>query len=420
MIEESTEPSTGQETAGAPARSRRGLLVLAVVFAIVLASSAIKNSMTAYLVPMGMSFGASRGAFALTPTLFMVTYAVMSPLVGYFADRYGGQRTMTAGLATGAAMFLLATGVHSLPVFMVLYGVGLATAYTAVSYVPLGVLVNELFAEGRRGVMYSLLTNGTAVGFVVLSPLWIMLSSSTSWRSVYLALGVVFLALLALAVTLVPRRDPEPLRDRAGAPSLTLRGRLGLVLRERRFWIVAVPFFACGTSMAFVDVNMVADMQGSNLSGGMISTSVAVLGAAEIAGSVAAGYFADRGRRRVVLIGSYAVRGISLVTLLMFPGAAGSVAFALLFGFSYMGTVIVSSLYLMEIFDERSRGLALGLLWFVHQTGSAASSYGGAMSYDAFNSYNVSVAAIAGTIALAVLISSTFSLESNPQARKAG
>jgi predicted MFS family arabinose efflux permease len=415
--------STASEGTGLSAEPMRGfpqrkiIISVAVVFLIVLFSSAIKNSLTAFLVPMGNSFGESRGSFAAAPSLFMVTYAVMSPVVGYFADRLGGKRTMLSGLAIGAVLFFLGGLSHQFPIFVALYGVGLAVAYTAVSYVPLGVLVNELFAKQHRGIMYALLTNGAAVGFIVLSPLWISLSTTTSWRTVYLWLGAVFLVLLALAVYLVPGRDMAPELAVSSEPAMPLGTRLRLVLRNRGFWIVAGPFFACGTSMAFIDVNMVADMHDHHISSGMISVSMVLLGATEICGAMAAGYMADRGRQRLVLVGSYAVRAVALLTLLVMPGVIGSMAFAILFGVSYMGTVIASSVALLELFDNNTRGLALGLLWLVHQAGSSVSAQGGALSYDHFHSYDTAIAAIAGSVALAALVASLFSPASRPPAK---
>ena len=424
------------QTAAGPAarRSRRVPtrlpLVVAVVFVIVLASSAIKNSMTAYLVPMDTGFGVSRGRFTLAPTLFMVTYAVMSPVIGFVADRFGGKRTMLAGLALGAAVFAATAAAHGFLAFTLLYGIGLAAAYTAVSYVPLGVLVDELFDRRRRGIAYALLTNGTAVGFIVLSPLWITLSGSISWRSVYAWLGLVFAALLALGVFAVPARSagagggdgaagdaadepsPEPAGPGEGAPGPTAvsggRSRLGTVLRTRGFWWVALPFMACGMSMAFIDVSMVADMQLHGVPDHTISQSSALLGAAEITGAVIAGWLVDRKLLRGVLVGSYALRVIALMIVLVYPDQVGSLAFGLVFGASYMGTVIASTVYVMQLFDRRTRGLALGLLWLVHQVGASLSSAGSGLSFDMYGSYNIALLVIASAVAAAVVLAGVF------------
>lgn len=74
-----------------------------------------------------------------------------------------------------------------------MYGVVAAFGLTAMSYVPMGILVDQSFSEKRKGLAYATLTNGAAIGFMVLSPLWVFTQSYFAWHQVYLFLGVLFL-----------------------------------------------------------------------------------------------------------------------------------------------------------------------------------------------------------------------------------
>jgi predicted MFS family arabinose efflux permease len=311
----------------------------------------------------------------------------------------GGTIGAAAGLA-GAAM----SGAFS--AFVAWYGVILAAAYAALSYVPLGVLVKDLFPPGKRGLMYAVLTNGTGAGFVLLAPIWIGLRGAVSWHGVYWVLAAVFCGLAAIAYALVPEADQQ-----AGMPAVRERRRLTADLKaivaERTFWVVSIPFLACGSSMAFVDVAMVAEMDSKGIDSAMVGVSVAALGFFEIAGAIAAGIFADRGAKRAVLVSAYAIRAGALVGLIFIPGLAGAMWFSVFFGVSYMGTVVASSLYLMTTFSGRLSGLALGLMWLIHQAGATAATALGGLSFDQTHAYDNSIAAVAALCALAAAVAFT-------------
>lgn len=373
---------------------RRTIGIIIVGFLIVLASSAVKNLVSVYFVPMASSFKASLGTFGIPVTIFMLAYAVASPTMGYCSDRFGVRWVMSAGVALIAVLLAAAALSHVFVLFILIYGIGLAFGYAAVSFTPLGVLVSNTFPPDRRGLFYALLTNGTAAGFVVLSPLWEVSSTHhVSWRSLYLILAVVFLLLIWPALRWIPVPAAAGHVRTADRPPLGAQVRT--ILKNRTFRIVSLSFVGCGVSMAFIDVSMVADMNDNMVPPAAISAALVALGIAEIVGAVLAGRLSDRGIMSQVLVVCYLLRAVSLAILLFEPTAIGSVSFAALFGVSYMGTVIVSTMYVVEAFDEHTKGLALGMMWLGHQVGAALSAESGAISYDLTGSYNVIIVAVA-------------------------
>ncbi|WP_228977565.1 MFS transporter [Streptomyces sp. DH12] len=407
-------PSGGSGGSAGAGVSRHGrtLLFVAVAlgFVIALLSSSIKNTLTAFYVSMTEDFDVSRGTFAIAPSAFMLTYAVASPVMGFVADRFGARKSLAGGLVLGGVLFLVGGYTQSFAVFTVVYGVGLAISYTAISYVPLGVLVDELFPPHRRGVTYAILMNGTAVGFVALLPLWIQLDEGTVWRSVFRWLGIVLLVITVVALLVLPKEGGSAgaaAREGAEPQRKTSQGMLSEVLGSRVFWTISLAFFGCGVTMAFVDVHLVAHLDHIGLGANVASTTVALLGAAEIVGALVAGYFCDRGHGVKVLVWSYLVRALSLVILMAAPTALAANVFGLLFGITYLGTVVASSMYLINSLDARAKGLALGLMWFIHQIGAFVASEGGGISYDTLQSYDPvvvfsAVIALVSTVIIAV------------------
>ncbi|MFV2117496.1 MFS transporter [Streptomyces sp. Act-28] len=381
------------------------LVAVALGFVIALLSSSIKNTLTAFYVSMTEDFDVSRGTFAIAPSAFMLTYAIASPIMGYVADRFGARKSLAGGLVLGGVLFLAGGYTQSFPLFTLVYGVGLAVSYTAISYVPLGVLVDEMFPPERRGITYAILMNGTAVGFVALLPLWIQIDEGDIWRTVFRWLGVVLLVITVVALVLLPK-EPGGATAEDGTPQRkSSEGMLSEVLGSRVFWTISLAFFGCGVTMAFVDVHLVAHLDHIGLGGTVASTTVALLGAAEIAGALIAGYYCDRGHGLKVLAGSYLLRSLSLVVLMVAPNALAANIFGLLFGITYLGTVVASSMYLINSLDARAKGLALGLMWFIHQIGAFVASEAGGISYDTLQTYDpVVVGAAAIAMVSAVII----------------
>lgn len=384
-------------------RSVSAGLVASVVlgFTISLFGSSLKNTVQVFFLPMAQSFGESRGTFALATTIFAITYAVAAPLAGAIADRFGPGRVLLGGTVAAGLAFLVSALVPAFAVFVAVYGVLAAFAYAMLSYVPLGVLVDRLFADGRKGFFYALLTNGTAAGFILLVPLWTWLGQRQSWNSVLVVLG---LTLLVVVTPLTAWRFRGELRVRP-APRITgARATLGSALSSSVFWRLAGAFFACGATMAFIDVHLVPYLQDMRVAADVRATSVVLLGTFEIIGSFVAGWLCDRDQIKRTLIGGYVVRACALLLLVITPNSRGAIVFGVVFGASYMVTVVATSVWLLNSFPLEIRGAVMGLAWTGHQIGAALSSQFGALSFDMTGSYVPEILAISVVALLAAVL----------------
>ena len=57
-----------------------------------------------------------------------------------------------------------------MPLFVGVYGFIAAFAMAAMTHVPMGILVDRLFEQTKKGFAYAVVTNGTSIGFILLSP----------------------------------------------------------------------------------------------------------------------------------------------------------------------------------------------------------------------------------------------------------
>ncbi len=388
----------------APAEQRNRLsmgLLLAVLlgFIVCLLGSSMKNTVQVFFEPMAHSFGAARGTFAIATTVFAITYAVAAPLTGMLADRIGPTWVLTAGTAVGGASLLLCGVSSSLPVLVAVYGIGAAFAYAMLSYVPIGVLVDRLFKDGRKGFFYALLTNGTAAGFMLLVPLWTWLGHVTDWRRVFEGLGVFLLVAITPLTLLLSRRETARASGTGSAPRPAAE-RWRMVVGSSVLWRLAGAFFACGATMAFIDVHMIPYLEDMRVPAGVSSASLVLLGACEIVGSLIAGQLCDRSSVKGVLMGGYVVRGLSMFLLAIHPTTTLLLVFGAVFGASYLVTVVATSVWVLRVFPVEVKGVAMGLIWTVHQIGAALTSQFGGVVFDRAHTY-VPVILTTGVVAVA-------------------
>ncbi|WP_435106153.1 MFS transporter [Arhodomonas sp. AD133] len=395
--------------------------VLLVTFGVLICvfGSSLKNTYQVFFTDMVTAFSVDRGDFAISGSLFVLVIGVASPLVGYLADRFGARVTLFMGVVLAGVVFLGMAIAGDYVAFAGLYGVGAALAYTALSYVPLGVLSEEVGSPRWRGLIYAVMTNGAAIGFMVLSPLWVYLGTVADWRTVFAAIGVVFLLpLAALSLTALRLGAGVDRVDAAAEAPIPFGWKARWVLASPVFWTLAASFAGCGFTMALIDVHVMPYLEELSVSPAWRALAIASLGATELFFGLLAGYLCDRRDRSLVLAGCYALRALAIPCLVIVPDKVGVLAFSCLFGASYLGTVVATTALVMETFDARVRGLALGGVWLFHQLGALACTQLGAELFDALGSYRLIFLAAAG-VSLAAALASGSLRRRRPAARPA-
>ena len=162
-----------------------------------------------FLKPLAEEFRWSREAISAAFGIAAMTVAVASPPLGYLLDRFPPRRVILPCLAifgcAFASLSLLTPHLwHLYAVFFVLGVVGNGTAQMAYSRA-----VSSWF-DRRRGTALALVMSGGAVGAIVLPPMADALIRLVGWRTAYLALGGMVLAIGLPTVALFIRERDSP------------------------------------------------------------------------------------------------------------------------------------------------------------------------------------------------------------------
>jgi predicted MFS family arabinose efflux permease len=317
-----------------------------------------------FVSPLNSASGLGLAALSFALALGQLAIGVTQPFVGALVDRAGAARVV----AVGAALLALTTALpawSALPAVVAFSMVASAVAGSAVA--SNGLLIGEVsraVPPARAGFAVGLVGAGTSAGLLALGPLTQWAIDTRGWRWALLATAALALAAWPLAWAL--RRPP-------GARAAPPRQPVADVLREWRFWRIALSFGICGLHVCFLAVHMPGVIERCGLPASLAGPWVALFGAANIAGSVAMGMLLRRHDAGRLLAGAYAVRVVGIVAVLWLPPTLPVLAgFALVMGASFMATLPPTSQLVAQAYGTARLGTLFGVVMLVHQVGGFA------------------------------------------------
>jgi predicted MFS family arabinose efflux permease len=230
-------------------------------------------------------------------TTFSLAYMITAPLFGHVSDRVGKRRVLVCCLlAFGTANLFTASAV-TFPWLLVLrLFAGAAAAGVSPS---IYALVGDAAPPDRRATWLALTVSGLLVSLALGASPAGLVGATFGWATVFIALAVFSLALVALNYWVWP----NDCRRHGSAPD-TSRNRLALASLTRRL----MPMIVWGTGLYGVYTYLGAGLVAFGFSKSQVARVGMVYGCGAIAGTLIGGRLADR-------LGAKCTAGMSLVGL---------------------------------------------------------------------------------------------------------
>ena len=254
------------------------------------------NTIGFFIDPLQAEFGWSRTEISLGITIYGLLAALLAPVFGRMADRYGVRPVALGSLAAFGvvfASFALIPGSLAWYYFVwVLVGlVGIGS--TPVTWTR---AVNVWFYR-HRGLALGLTLMGTSVSAVLLPLITVALLEWQGWRAAYAGLALLPL-LVALPIGLLWFREPQPEERPAELQAASAAGLPGWTLpealRSRGFWLMWISIllvsFAYGGSL----VHLPSMLGAQGFSRPETASVMMVFGLSIAAGRLITGLLLDR------------------------------------------------------------------------------------------------------------------------------
>lgn len=369
-----------------------GCLILMMGFA-------IRASFGVFQIPIADEFGWLRSEFSMAIAVQNLAWGVGQPIFGALAEKFGDKKAIVLGAgvyALGLALSSYALTPIEHQVYEVLIGFGIAgTGFGVILAV-----VGRAASDENRSMALGIATAAGSAGQIIGPPVANALLNYMPWSSVFLIFAVSIILVLAV----LPMMGKQETITRAELEE-SLGDVLGKALRDPTFTMIFLGFFSCGFQLAFMTAhfpafvtemcsaiapNSIMQSLGIQSTSALGAFSIALIGAANIIGTIVAGALGKRWSKKYLLAAIYTGRTVIAAAFILTPMTPATVVvFSLTMGTLWLASVPLTSGLIAHIYGLRYMGTLYGIVFFSHQLGSFLGVWLGGFMYDQYGSYEV-------------------------------
>ena len=380
--------------------TRQTNLLNPVLFAgclIIMTSFAIRASFGVFQIPIATKFGWLRSDFSLAIAIQNLAWGFGQPIFGAIAEKVGDRKAIIAGALFYAAGLLLSSGATT-PFAHQFYEIFVGFGIAGTGFGVILAVVGRASSDENRSMSLGIATAAGSAGQVFGAPLAEYLMTFLTWQQTF-----VFFAGMIIAVLMVLPMMRSPVTATKAELAETMGQTLKRAFKDPSYTLIFIGFFSCGYQLAFVTAHFpafVTEMSGPIQEGsflanlGITTTSalgaiaISLIGLANIAGTLMAGYLGKRYSKKYLLAGIYTGRTIIAAAFIMTPMTPMTVIlFSIGMGSLWLATVPLTSGLVAHLYGVRYMGTLYGIVFFSHQLGSFLGVWLGGALYDAYGTY---------------------------------
>lgn len=367
---------------------------------ILMISFAVRSSFGVFQIPVATEFGWPRADFSMAIAIQNLAWGIGQPIFSAFGERFGDRKAIVAGallyaLGLVLSAYAITPGQHQ--ALAVLVGFGIAgTGFGII--LP---LIGRASTPERRSLTLGIGSAIGSAGQVLGPPAAEILLQSFPWQTVFL----IFAAVILLTLFALPILKPQARTSAQSEPAEPMLTVLNRALRDPSYALIFVGFFSCGYQLGFITAHFpafITEVCGPIDPGGMLAglgiattsalgaAAIAVIGIANIGGSVLSGWLGGRFPKKYLLAAIYTGRTVASAIFILLPMTAASVLiYSAVMGSLWLATVPLTSGLVAQIYGVRYMGTLYGFVFLSHQIGSFLGVWLGGRMYDLNGDYTL-------------------------------
>lgn len=366
---------------------------------VLLISFAIRASFGLFQIPIAQEFNWPRVEFSFAIAIQNLFWGIGQPLFGALAEKFGDRKAIIVGALCYAGGLVLSSyavtpSQHQFLEMMVGFGIA-GTSFGVILAV-----IGRAATDENRSMALGIGTAAGSAGQIVGPPLAEYLLAQMPWQSVFVVFaGCILLALLALPFM---RAEPAAVKTQADEKMSDVVRR---ALRDPSYSLIFLGFFSCGYQLGFITAHFpafVTEVCGAISPGSLIhsmgitttsalgAAAIALIGVANVVGTISAGWLGTYYSRKYLLAGLYVARTLISAVFILLPMTPESVViFSMVMGSLWLATVPLTSGLVAQIYGLRYMGTLYGLVFFSHQLGGFLGVWLGGALYDLYGDYTM-------------------------------
>jgi len=359
----------------------------------------IRASYGVFQIPIADQFAWARTEFSMAIAIQNLAWGIGQPIFGAIAEKIGDRKAILIGVFCYAiglifSSYAISPGAHQFYSLFVGFGIA-GTGFGVIL-----AIVGRATSDANRSMALGIATAFGSVGQIIGPPTAEFLLRYFNWSIVFL----IFAGIVVSTIALLPI-----LRAPTKVAKHDLKETLGQILKKAiydpSFTLIFLGFFSCGFQLGFITAHFpafVTEMCGDIASDGLFASmgiknssalgafSIALIGAANIVGTITAGYFGNHYKKKNLLAIVYTGRTLIAVIFILVPMTPLTVvSFSITMGLLWLATVPLTSGLVGYIYGLRYMGTLYGIVFFSHQLGSFLGVWLGGALYDAYGNYNI-------------------------------
>jgi MFS family permease len=355
-----------------------------------------------FVSPINTATGLGIVSISFALAIGQFVWGAAQPVFGAAADRFGPVPVIVAGgllLAIGTAITPYMTTDWGLIFSM---GILVAAGAGAGSFSILISAAAQRLPPERRSFGAGFVNAGGSFGQFIFAPITERLIALAGWVNAMFVLAALSLLTLPLALKLRTRRAaaagraagtqaPGSAAAESGAPAaapvgaehaMTLRRQVRIALKDRSYLLLNAGFFTCGFHIAFLVTHLPGEIALCGLSSSVSGISIALIGLANIVGSLGAGALGSRYRMKYLLFWMYTSRTLIILIYMLSPKEPITFyIFAMALGLTWLATVPPTAGLVGKLFGVRYLGTLFGLTLLSHQVGGFLGAWLGGVAF---------------------------------------
>ena len=395
-------------------KQRLPWMLIVVASSILMITMGARQSLGLFLSPINTHTGLGIAKISFAMAIAQLVWGAVQPVFGAVADRWGPGRVIVLGallLSAGCAMTTQVTSEWGL-----IFALGLLSAAGAGAgsfSILIGATAQRIAPE-QRSFAGGVINAGGSMGQFIFAPLNQAVMSAFGWMQAMWMMAVVSLSTIPMAWWL--RGKPHaPAQAQAqthsmekkqdAATELGMGQQLRVALRNKSYWCLHAGFFTCGFHIAFLVTHMPGEVDLCGLSTSVASTSLALIGLANVVGSLVVGALGSRVRMKMILFWMYLSRVVAILIFMAAPKEPATFyVFAIALGATWLATVPPTAGLTAKLFGARYLATLFGLTLLTHQIGGFLGAWLGGLAVVATGNYDWMWWADAALALLAALV----------------
>ena len=369
-------------------------------------NAAASLTIAVFMFPLAEDLGWSRTLIAGAASFGGVAATIVSPIVGWFVDRYGA-RVVLASSVVVLGISTIALAWATIPIaFYIAYGMG-RVIFSSPVQIGASVVVSRWFIR-MRGRANGILFLSHSVGMIVFPLIASIVIARRGWEDAWIVLSLIVWGVALLPVLLLIAQNPEDVglrpdgdqetnaEETASAASTDEQEwSLREAMRTPALWILAVATGSLFLMQAGVNTHLAAFLRDQGLSpvfaGVGISLNAAFLGA----GSIAWGWIVEKLPARHVMTAVAATMALGAALFIITTSATQALVISALFGFGLGGMLAVPPVAYADYYGRQSLGIIRGVTEPFTSGGQAIGAIAMGLVFDLTGNYVIAFTAFA-------------------------